>query len=245
MSAVQLPLKIVAWNCQGAYRKKAGPIGRYRPDIAVISECEHPDKLDFGSEAAAPTTTLWLGDDPAKKGIGIFSYTSFKLKLSKHYSPSIRYCIPIIASGAVTLNLIAIWAMPHPPAPKLGYIGQIYRALEEYRKFIAHRDTVLIGDWNSNVIWDSIARVGNHSQVVAHLAERQIVSVYHQHFGETQGEEKVNTLYMQRKRDKGYHVDYCFVPRNWMTRLVAFSVGSFEEWSPFSDHSPIFAEFGL
>jgi exodeoxyribonuclease III len=238
-----LDMKIVAWNCQGAFRKKADRIAGYRPDLAVISECEHPDKLDFAHDIEAPSTAVWFGDNKAK-GIGVFSYTGAKFKLHKNYSPSIRYCIPIRVTGALTFNLLAIWAMPNQQNGKLGYIGQVYQAVEKYRRFIGQRDTVLIGDWNSNKLWDRTHRIGNHSQVVAKLADRNIVSVYHQYFGEDQGKEKINTLYMQRKRKKGFHVDYCFVPRTWMNRLVAFSIGSFDDWSALSDHSPIFAEFG-
>lgn len=35
-------MKIVTWNCQGAFRRKAAPIAQFRPDLAVIQECEAP-----------------------------------------------------------------------------------------------------------------------------------------------------------------------------------------------------------
>jgi len=166
-------MKFVAWNCQGAFRKKAKLIAQYAPDIAVISECEHPDRLHFESGIEPPITRLWFGDSETK-GVGIFSYTGVNLELHKNYKPSIRYCIPIVATGNLNLN---------------------------------------------------------------------IVSVYHAHFQEAFGEETVSTLYMQRKREKGYHVDYCFVPQAWIKRVTFFSVGSFDDWSSLSDHSPIFVEF--
>jgi len=234
-------MKLVAWNCQGAFRKKAGLIAEYAPDIAVISECEHPDRLRFDSGIKPPTACLWFGDSPTK-GIGIFSYTGVNLKLHRSYQPAIRYCIPIVATGRLNLKLVAIWAMHHKNR-QLSYVGQIYRALEAYRRFIRQDETILMGDWNSNTQWDTNSRIGNHSQVVAQLAVDHIVSVYHTYFQEAFGDETVSTLYMQRKREKGYHVDYCFVPQAWIKRLTFFSVGSFEAWSSLSDHSPLFAEF--
>jgi exonuclease III len=50
---------------------------------------------------------------------------------------------------------------------------------------------------------------------------------------------------MYRKRDKGYHIDYCFVPKSWMRWVKSVSVGTYEQWSDLSDHSPMFVEFAI
>jgi len=234
-------MKLIAWNCQGAFRKKAKYIADYKPDIAIISECEHPDRLHFENDTEPPTSYLWFGDNQVK-GIGIFSYSGANFELYEGYDPSIRYCIPIRVFGRWNFNLIAIWAMNHADR-RLSYIGQIYSAVEKYADFIKPDETVLLGDWNSNKQWDDFARHGNHSQVVAKLAAKGITSVYHAYFQEPFGEETIDTFYLYRKRGKGYHMDYCFVPETWLERLKVCSVGSFDDWSSFSDHSPIFAEF--
>ncbi len=234
-------MRIVTWNCQGAFRKKAEPIGQFAPDIAIIQESEPPEKLLFANGISRPAAHLWFGDYPSK-GVGVFSYTGAQLEVHEGYDPTIRHCAPIRVNGRFRFNLIAVWAMNHADR-KLSYIGQVYRAVEAYREFIQQRDTLLIGDFNSNKQWDGIPRVGNHSSVVASLADEQIVSAYHEYFKEQHGEETQSTLYMQRKREKGYHVDYCFVPKAWMRRIKALSVGSHREWSKLSDHSPIFVEF--
>jgi len=41
-------MKIITWNCQGAFRRKVGNILAFLPDILVFQECEHPNKLLFG-----------------------------------------------------------------------------------------------------------------------------------------------------------------------------------------------------
>jgi exonuclease III len=79
--------------------------------------------------------------------------------------------------------------------------------------------------------------------VVETLATEDIFSVYHEYFGERHGEETQNTFFMYRKRDRGFHIDYCFAPRKWINHIKAVSVGSYEEWGKVSDHSPIFVEF--
>jgi exodeoxyribonuclease III len=37
-----------------AYRKKAGFILKHQPDIVIVPECEHPDKLKFNKDTPAP-----------------------------------------------------------------------------------------------------------------------------------------------------------------------------------------------
>jgi len=234
-------MKLITWNCQGAYRKKAAAIAHARPDIAIIQECEAPEKLLFWKNTPLPTHQLWVGDGK-NKGVGIFSYTGLNLQLYAHHLTSIKHCIPVRVSGRFNFNLIAIWAMGHQDR-KLSYIAQVFLALENYRDFIREQDTVLVGDFNSNKQWDSTPRVGNHSKVVETLAAENIFSIYHEYFKEQQGEESQNTFFMYRKRDRGFHLDYCFAPRSWVDRVKSVSVGSYEEWGKLSDHTPLSVEF--
>ncbi len=34
-------MKIISWNCNMAYRKKADLILKYHPDLVVVPECEY------------------------------------------------------------------------------------------------------------------------------------------------------------------------------------------------------------
>lgn len=240
-------LRIVTWNCQGAFRRKAEDVARFAPDLAVIQECEPLDKLKFPAGVATPTAQLWFGDSgkngTSYKGVGIFSYTNLKLKVAKGYDPAIRHCVPIRVSGPVSFNLVAVWAMNHKDR-KLSYVGQVHLALHAYARFIRRKETVLIGDFNSNSIWDGERSNGSHGGVVQHLAKRHIHSVYHTHFGEAHGAESRSTFFLQRNRAKPYHLDYCFVPQSWLPRLQSLSVGSYADWITRSDHCPLFVEFG-
>lgn len=56
-------MRLITWNCQGAFRKKTDHILSYRPDILVVQECEHPDKYIFSSQAKKPTFHYWYGDN--------------------------------------------------------------------------------------------------------------------------------------------------------------------------------------
>jgi exonuclease III len=65
------PMKIITWNCNMAFRKKAAVILAHKPDILIVPECEHPDKLIFNAGIFQPTDVLWFGTNQ-HKGLGIF-----------------------------------------------------------------------------------------------------------------------------------------------------------------------------
>jgi hypothetical protein len=103
-------MKLATWNCEGAYRNKAEAIARWMPDIAVIQECESPDRLIFASGVPRPTSQLWFGDlSHPSKGLAVFSYTNFQFERIEPYHEEIRYCVPLRVTGEQSFNLLAIW----------------------------------------------------------------------------------------------------------------------------------------
>ena len=234
-------MKLVTWNCQGAFRKKAHQLAPLAPDLAVIQECECPSKLRLTANAPQHHDLLWQGDN-LDKGVGVFAYGNLRYTLYAGYDPSIRHCIPVCISGDYDLHLLAVWAMGHKQKAR-SYVGQLYQAVHTYADFIRQRDTIIIGDWNSNAIWDHERPVSNHSAVIKLLAEAGLVSVYHEYFGEAHGREAQPTFFLHRSANKGYHLDYCAVPRSWLPRLQSVTVGAFDAWRGHSDHTPLLVEF--
>jgi exodeoxyribonuclease III len=236
-------MKIITWNCNMAFRKKAGTILKYKPDILVVQECEHPDKLKFNEQTPEPTDLLWIGENK-NKGLGIFSYSDFRFKLHKTYNPDLKLIAPVkVSNGTTDFILYAVWA--NNPNDKDGqYITQVWKALDHYKKIIRNKKIILIGDFNSNTIWDRPRREGNHSTVVKHLEAKGILSVYHCYFALEQGKEVHPTHYLYRHRNRPYHLDYCFVSGDLISNLKSVEVGDFDSWKNYSDHVPVIADFG-
>ena len=65
-----------------------------------------------------------------------------------------------------------------------------------------------------------------------------LVSAYHGFLGVEPGQEAHPTFYMNRKQDRPFHIDYCFIPDSWAERVVSVEVGSYSEWTA-SDHRPV------
>jgi hypothetical protein len=110
-----------------AFRKKAAFILPYNPDIAVISECENPEKLKFPSELRNYRPTfLWYGTNP-HKGLGVFSYGDYRFQLLDCHNPSFKNILPIaVTGGKIDFTLFAVWA--NNPADKDGqYVTQVWK----------------------------------------------------------------------------------------------------------------------
>lgn len=225
-----------------AFRKKAGLLLGLLPDIVIVPECEHPDKLKFNDGIRQPSDMLWFGNN-LNKGLGIFSYSGFRFKVHKKHNPDFRMIVPITVTGDnIRFLLYAIWAN-NPADPDGQYVEQVWKAIHHYKRYISNKQTILIGDFNSNTIWDKKRRAGNHSNVVKHLEEKGVYSCYHLHHKQMQGKEQHPTYYLYRHQDKPYHLDYCFVSADLRERIKSVEIGEYDYWSLYSDHMPVIITF--
>ena len=227
-----------------AFRKKASLILAHKPDIAIIPECEHPDKLKFEPGVPIPTDIYWFGSNQ-NKGLGIFSYSNYKFQISHLHDPRFRIILPLIVKNkSKEFTLLAIWAN-NPQDKGYQYVGQVWKAINFYSDLLNRKRTILVGDFNSNTIWDKPRREGNHSTVVDFLKTKGIHSTYHEFFKQKQGQEKHNTLFMYRHKDKSYHIDYCFASADLIKKLASVEVGEHSNWSKHSDHTPLIVSFNI
>lgn len=233
-------MKIITWNCQMAFRKKCNEVLRFNPDILVIPECESGEKLQFGKLVPKPIDFFWYGDN-AHKGIGVFAYGDYHFELHPSFNPAFRYIIPLNVSGNQNFTLLAVWAMPNKLNRKQRYIGQVWSGLQHYKDLL-ETDTLVIGDFNGNQIWDKNSYTGNFTQTMNFLEERNFQSLYHLKTGELYGQETQPTFYLYRNKDKSYHMDYCVIKENMIQKGMTIEVGQFQEWIPFSDHMPLIIE---
>jgi exonuclease III len=234
-------LKIISWNCNGAFRKKYSLLDSFKADFLIIQECENPIESKDSEYKKWASNFLWIGDSK-NKGIGVFAkdqYLLEKLDWTNIYmNHPVKYFLPFTIDKKHTF--LGVWTHKNN-SPNFGYIGQLWKYLKVNIQNL--ENSIIIGDLNSNKIWDQWDRWWNHSDVVDLLSSKGIESVYHFKFEEKQGEEKLPTFYLQRNFAKSYHIDYCFASKFYMDKLEDYRIGDFNEWSEHSDHNPIFIEF--
>jgi exonuclease III len=227
-----------------AFRNKAAHILKHAPDILIVPECEHPDKLIFPVDIPKPADTLWFGKN-RNKGLAILSYSNYRFKVLDVHNESLQMIVPILVTDKKQeFILFAIWA--NNPSDKDGqYVAQIWKALHCYEELFSNKKVILAGDFNSNTIWDRPRRQGNHSHVVEYLEKRGISSTYHSYFKQLQGNEQHPTHYLYRHQDKPYHLDYCFSSSYFMKKINFVEIGDYDSWSTYSDHVPVIISFNF
>lgn len=237
-----MAVRLITWNCQGGFRRKSSLVAAFQPDLAVIQECEHPERLSWG-DVPAPSASAWVGNSP-RKGLAVFSWTSSALSVMDVYDPGIRHCLPIQTGGSPPFTLLAIWAMDHPIG-KLSYSAQIYQALSVYRSLLDRGDTVVMGDFNTNRKQSRARRVGSHHTMQTQMEDLWLFSAYHYFYHQAQGQESQGTYFRGCDPQKPSHIDYVYLPINWQRRLRQVRVGDPAVWLAHSDHCPLIVDLAL
>lgn len=219
-----------------AFRKKAKYLQEYDADILVIQESENLGKLDI-PELKDYTQRIWMGKGP-NKGLLVLAKAGYKLRVCDYYTELYKYVVPIEVTGNDAFTLMTVWALDNPIKRSERYIGQVWLALQEYTSHL-QGPVIMIGDFNSNKIWDKKHRGCSHSDVVALLKQLGISSLYHWLTGEEQGCELTPTYVFWRDLSKGFHIDYCFVSESLLNGQAKLEVLPMKEWITRSDHAPL------
>lgn len=232
-------VKIVSWNCNGALRRKLKALVELNADVYVIQECEDPARSDCREYRNWASNYLWIGNTK-NKGLGVFSRPGVALRRVEMDPGPLQLFLPCIIADK--LSLLAVWTL-QANSPTFRYIGQVWKYLQQHRDFLRADQSALIGDLNSNSIWDVWDRWWNHSDVVRELRDLGLESAYHHLRKEPQGGELSPTLYLQRNVNKPYHIDYAFVSRSLLAGAT-LDVGTRERWLALSDHMPLTLTLG-
>lgn len=233
-------LRIVTWNCNhGTVEDRYDLLKKYKPDIAVIQEVRSPKRKDDDH-------FVWIRSRQTEnKCVAIFS--SEKLKISFTPAPAglPEIFMPIMVTGKVIFNLLAVWTLD-----ATNYSGSFEPVLSRYNEFLTS-PSIIAGDFNSTPKVKSNNKNFNHNTLVDILDQRfNLVSAYHVHNKIQPGHESKDesTFFMNSNRNKPFHLDYCFVPKNWT--IEDAKIGSYDDWCneekigkyQKSDHCPLIVD---
>ena len=225
-------MKLITWNCcRGPYAIKVPLLDKLGADVAVVQECAKPkDESE---------TCVWFGNN-LRQGIAVQTSNGYQVRALPRLADVPEFVFPVEIRGPQNFTLLAVWSKG---GQKYRYVMGVVKAVQTYRTLFESSPTVLIGDLNSNAIWDTHHPAGlNHSALISLLSELGLVSSYHHFFSEVQGKETRATCYLLWNKERPYHIDYCFVPESWASRIKRVEIGSYEEWRRHSDHRPLLVE---
>lgn len=208
-----------------AYYKKRHLIEALQPDVVILQEVAKKDIL-----AADQPFAAWTGTNP-NKGLGVIGFTNARYKLSEHADPNLPWHLPFSMDG---LNIIALWA--HQLDRELRYVRVTHEIADRHAAFLSSGNALLIGDFNSNTVWDKSHPGRNHSMLVEKLSGLGLSSVSHRARAQGQGEEPTKTYFHTRNLRFGHHIDYAFLSDSIPADL---RIGDSGDWLAHSDHMPL------
>ncbi len=215
-------LRIVSWNCNGKFREKRQRLyAQFPADVYIIQECEKPEK--YGIEYNG----VWMGNSE-HRGLGVFVSDRLAWTVVEQDSHGKQFFCPVQIGEYL---LIAVWA-------KAPYIEEVMDYFSVNESLLRH-NAIVMGDLNSNVIWDRKHGTRDHSSFNRLTGRYGLVSAYHTVTGDMFGSESAPTFYMYRHAHRPYHIDYAYLQRG---NLLDFGVGSVDDWLAYSDHMPIWLD---
>ena len=228
-------MRVATWNCCGKFRQKAQHIVPLKPDILAVQEVEAlGDDPKFTGDFQ-PTYSHRAVLRPIPKSIGMFSYTDTSLE-ALCVMPGVR-CYRAQYRDQ-RFQVMAVWTSVSATG-KQDY-RQLHEALDHHEGWIRQMPTIVLGDFNQSAGykgWPSLLKL---------LEGVGLASAYHSYFDkEGFGQETRPTHYHKRQQDKGYHLDYCFLPKEWIPMIERVEVGTYSDWVQISDHVPLIVDLKL
>jgi exonuclease III len=234
-------VRIVSWNCAMALHKKHDRLLALDSDVSVIQECSKK----FVEQIAGHEgwSSAWFGDrNKTNKGLGVVVRSPWRIAATEDLTP--KWTGRVLLEGPNALELFPVWAhVSKNPAKE--YIEQVHLLLDilESKKLLPM--AIVLGDSNSNSLWDYSYGIYSHSAAVARFGSLGMESAYHKFSGDLQGGELQPTLWFRKNKNTTYHIDYAFLSGLLMSKLKAVSIGHAKDWLMFSDHAPLMIDFDL
>ena len=219
-------MRLTTWNCTRG-KDIETCLSLTEPldaDLMALQECRRPS----GNDPAV----IWRGTDP-NQGTAVISRRP-ELTMEALDIPSLhRTVVPAVVHGPAPFLFVGVWT--HPP-----YNEVAQASLTACAAAAGGVPIVAVGDFNS-----SPAVNGQRRESLRFLdwmrSELGLISAYHQFWGETPGEETHATYYHHWAESKAFHIDYCFLPESWSSRISCVKIGTYAERRE-SDHRPLTVE---
>ncbi len=179
-----------------ALHKKHEKLLSFGADIMVIQECSREFIRQINRTEG--WSSAWFGKN-LNKGLGVIVKAPWKIHEAKALKP--KWIAKVIIDGPVPLELFPVWACPSERRAE-SYIGQVHLLLDILERTTRSTSTIIVGDFNSNSIWDGGRRINDHSAAVGRLRKLGMESAYHGFFKQTQGAENIPRFGSRRIRKR-------------------------------------------
>jgi len=236
-------VRLITWNTHRLSERRRDAILELEPDILVLQEVKKGStSLDLpGYQSSWHSFTdlglavLWRTDRWALRPLEQLNW---------------EVVMPYEVRGPRNFTLMALWdfnlrardGRSEAARDLTGRKSQLLARLAGPAVGPRGVPLVVAGDFNSSQVWDDQAkyRDGFAARRQA-LQDHGLVSAYHAFHEEDFGSETRPTLLHTFRDDRAYHIDYVFLPEEWMGSVKSVKVGDPQRWvrELGSDHVPV------
>lgn len=230
-------VRILSWNCRGGLQNKFSELIKVRADLYLIQEVGNGQKWlnldDFPNDNYLFESKNGTTHND-KNGILAFSLNhDIRVKANNNlFDLDMRY-YQYLTFG--TYDVLNVWT--HAPA----YIEDLYSFIyvNQQKLLLNKSNTVIMGDFNSNVIWsDHEHKFRNHDDLNTLMEKYNFASGYHE-ISKTPFGQETDYTFRQKRRGKinKYYIDYAYTSDKLIQNFEV--IHNFDD---LSDHSAILIE---
>lgn len=227
-------MRLVTWNCcSGTVAGRLKQLEPLKADVVVLQEVAQP------AMASHEHQVHWRGATP-RKGVAIIARgDGYSLSAVAAPPEAAPHTCAVVLQGPAPFLLVAMWAHPKP-----SYADNAIAAIRAWRAREPTLPLVVAGDFNVEL--RAPFATAQHRRLAALLHDEcGLVSAYHAHGGLDYGHRGEAPTYRHlRKAHLPWHIDYCFVPAGWTSRVTSARVVDSRAWRARSDHAPVVVEWG-
>jgi exodeoxyribonuclease-3 len=229
-------MRLITWNCRGAFGKKHAAVAALNPDVLVVPEAGQLGNLPNVRGAARIRSCEWVGSTTTR-GLGVVSYGDYSLRVHEAYDPRHRWILPLHVDGPLSFTLFAVWTVKDEETGY--YCTPLFEALETYRDILGSPGVVWAGDFNQSTLFDKPSDSRHFSHWISKAEEHGLKSLYHLKALCDHGAEREQTFFLYGHKDKAYHIDFIFAKPSLYEAGFELVVGKHRRWSGSSDHMPL------
>ena len=242
--------RIVVWTIGPAVERRYPKLQALDADVVVAARCGNEVRL-MKAKRTAHSSMAWVGRH-AQRGLGVLSFLPTFAKLDGgRWDQRLEWIMPVMVNGPVSHHLLAVWALnekaqvkfkTNPPASQPIQMMRLYQR-------ILNKPTVIAGDFNNNPVFHRNDPNWDMLELIALLETQGYVSAYHSFTGLEHGDPREQATRFRPDPIGGtdaHHVDYCFIPSEWLPALRNVQVGDPDVWFNTvraEEHVPVVIDF--
>ena len=242
--------RIAVWTVGPGIERRYPKIEALDADVVVTALAGNEVRL-LKAKRQRHTAMAWVGRH-AQRGLGVLSFSPAFVKLDGgRWDQRLEWIAPVIVSGPVGHHLLAVWALHEKAQVKFKSSPPASQAIQMMRLYqrTLKNPTVIAGDFNDNPVFHRNDPNWDMLELIALLEAQGLVSAYHTFTGLEHGDPREQPTRFRPNPigdNERHHVDYCFIPVEWLPALRNVQIGSPDVW--FStvrseEHVPVVVDF--